>query len=105
MQATPPYPDVPGDNADYIGDIGNPEAIRPRIMARSGQLVGWNDRYAVWCFGFTPGSDAANAFGVAIEGGGLLFVLATRRTGKVRETFQGWGLNMPKAFRKVVASK
>jgi hypothetical protein len=104
-----PYIDVPGDNPNpYFSDnVSLPDrVIRARIMARSANLVGVSDKLAVWCYGFLPGSDLANATGVCIArdfaGGGFLWVLATRRTGKVKATYRGYALDLPEAFRKVI---
>lgn len=96
MQATPPYIDVPGDPTT------DSEWLRSRIMARSGALIGFGAERCVWRFGFLPGSEAANAYGVALEGHGFLWVLATRKTGKVVDTFRGWALELPDTYRKVI---
>ncbi len=97
MRATPPYPEVPGDNYEVIG------LLRERIMARSGDCLGMNERLAVWRFGFLPNSEAANAYGVAVEDGeGFLWILATRKTGKVRASFRGYALDLPREFRTVI---
>ena len=99
MRATPPFPEVPGDN-EHANDIWG---TRERIMARSGDIVGFTAREVVWRFGFLPGSEAANAYGVAInDGEGFVWVLATRKTGKVRATFRGFAVELPPEFRKVI---
>jgi len=67
-----------------------------------------SDRLAVWRFGFLRGSDAADAFGVEIdeasdpEGYGFLWVLATRRTGKVEESWRGYAMELSPAVRRVI---
>lgn len=101
MQATTPHVDVPGDNADALN------GIRPRIMGRSGECVGMTNELAVWRFGFLPDSESADAFGVRIDSPreGFLWVLATRRTGKVRETYRGYAIELPAGFRRVIGKE
>lgn len=121
MRPVQPTIEVPGDNADELhlpGRSGD-EVMRQRIMARSGNVVGMSVDHVVWRFGFCSGSEAANAFGVEItevtpadtEGEsepptpnqyGFLWVLATRRTAKVKATFRGYALELPDEFRKVI---
>lgn len=87
MRATPPYPSVPDDNAD-------------RIMARSGTLMGMSDRYGVWRFGFSKGSDSAKAHGVSTPH--FLWVIATRKTGKVWLEQYGNYTELDPMFQKVM---
>jgi hypothetical protein len=72
-----------------------------RIMARSGAIVGFSRTRAVWRFGFLPGSDSAQAHGIAADE--FLFVLADYR-GEILATFNGFALNLPKRFKKVIDS-
>lgn len=123
---TMPYVNVPGDNPDACRVCGKvladgetwaypadckgggrhnfqipPGTIRPRIMARSGQLRGFDRKHAIWVFGFLPGSDCALAFGVSVDR--LLWVKATRKTAKVAETWEGFATDLPPSFRKVIS--
>lgn len=91
MQATLPHLDV------IVGD--SPDSI----MSRSADLVGMTDKHAIWRFGFLPHSEAATAYGCAIsDGEGFVWVLATRRTGKVLDTCRGYALDLPARFRRVI---
>jgi hypothetical protein len=80
------------------------------IMHRTGELLGVSKDLAVWRFGFVEGSEAANAYGCHIpadpETGaiGFLWVLATRRSGKVKETIRDWAVNLPDNFHQVINS-
>jgi hypothetical protein len=81
--------------------------VRAKIMARCGECVGMNDKLAVWRFGFSPGSEAARAYGLFIDKGeevspGFMWVLATRKTGVVKDTFFGYAIELPAKFRKVI---
>lgn len=87
MQPIQPYPKVAGDSPE-------------RIMSRSGALTGLTRTRAVWRFGFLPGSPAALAYGCAYTGKGFLFVLCDKR-GKVLETFDGWGAELPDHFQRI----
>lgn len=87
MRAVMPYIELEGD------DDG-------RIMARSGQFRGMDKTKAVWIFGFIKNSPFAEAFGVHTDN--FTFVLATRKTGKVKETFEGFAFQLPATFRKVL---
>lgn len=100
MQAVRPHVDVPGDNAGYL----NQGHTHPLIMARSGDLVGFDADLAVWRFGFTNGSEAARAYGVSLPNTvvGFVWVLATRKTGKVREHFIGYSTQLPAPWRNVI---
>ena len=105
MQATIPHVEVPGDNES-------------RIMARDGHCIGMSDKLAVWRFGYVfnrvqEGFEYrghAEAHNVSIEDSaafgveyyGFLWVLATRRTGKIRDTCRGWAIDLPKQFLKVI---
>jgi hypothetical protein len=94
MQAAIPWIEVPGDNEE-------------RIMARSGSCVGMNPTLAVWRFGFMIMSETGIAHNVAIkstgsEEYGFLWVLATRKTGKVKQTFRGFAIELPSKFRQVI---
>jgi hypothetical protein len=94
MKAVNPYVEVPGDNSE-------------RIMARSGDCVGMNPTLAVWRFGFMITSEAGIAYNVAIkstgsEEYGFLWILATRKTGKVRDSFRGFAIELPDKFRQVI---
>ena len=101
MKAVNPWPDVPGDNKADI-PLGRGAVIRENIMARSGTLVGMNRTHALWRFGFTRGSEAADAFRTHIESDGFLWVLATRKTGKIKETTTGFALELPDNFSEVM---
>lgn len=105
MKAVKPYVEVPGDNPVDKG------YVRARIMARCGDLAGMTDSLAVWRFGFSPDSEAARAYGVKIPTvgksskktwPGFMWVLATRKTGKVKEIFFGYAIELPDHFRKVI---
>jgi len=97
MQATIPYVQVPGDNES-------------RIMARDGNCVGMSDKLAVWRFGYCFNRigegfeyiSHAEAHGVSIEGNAFMWVLATRKTGKIKATHFGFAFELPRDFRKVI---
>ena len=128
MIAVPPYPNVPGDNESEVTRhtiINVAYTVRARIMARTGVCRGMNAERAVWCFGFVKHSESAKAFGVSIEeptcayhvdngrqsdslddpcacADGFLWILATRKTGKIVSTFRGYALDLPAAYRAVI---
>jgi len=97
MQATIPSVEIPGDNES-------------RVMARDGRCIGMSDRQAVWRFGYIYKSQHALAHGVTIQENltiedaevGYLWVLATRRTGKVRSSFRGYAIDLPHRFKQVI---
>lgn len=96
MQATTPFVEVPGDNASTI-------------MARSGTCLGMNPTLAVWRFGFAPGSEASRMHNVWLHNEddgpgwqGFMWVLATRKTGKVKDTFRGYAVHLPRKYRNVI---
>lgn len=65
--------------------------------------MGMNPTLAVWRFGFTPKSDAARAYGTYIDDGMLfVWILATRKMGKVRQIARGAAIELPQNFRKVM---
>jgi hypothetical protein len=99
MKAVMPYVEVPGDNEEIINNW-----LRPRIMGRGGTCMGMTNNLAVWRFGAMPGSEFATAYGVSLpeHNGGFLWVLATRKTGKIRETFNGYAIELPTKFRNVI---
>lgn len=106
MRFMSPHVDVPGDNAEPI-TLPDGSELRARIMGRSGDLVGGNSQEAVWRFGFLPESESAHAYGVSIperrdEGHGFMWVLATRKTGHVREVFHGYAVELPANFNGVI---
>lgn len=110
MRAMIPYPEIPGDNAEPIliprwNNPASPVEIRPMIMTRSGDCLGMTETLAVWRFGFRPGSEAAGAYGVSLpeDFSGFVWVLATRKTGKVKEIFNGFAFEIPAHFRKVIS--
>lgn len=85
-----PYPDIPGDSED-------------KIMARTGEMLGFDKNFSVSRFGFIPGSIEAQAHGVCIpDNQGFVWVLATRKTGKIKDTFRGYALELPARFRNVI---
>lgn len=88
MRACTPYPEIIGDNDE-------------RVMARSGSLVGFNLTHAVWRYGFLPESESAKVHGVN-SGSGFVWVLATRKTGKIKEAYHGFALELPRNFREVI---
>lgn len=125
--AVMPHIDIPGDNThERVLEAFPPyrQVLRTRIMARSGNLHGFDDNLAVWAFGFDERSEAAAAYGVSMSSDygdisenqspdeiaeqverasvGPLWVLATRRTGKVKETWRGPFIHLPAAFKRVV---
>jgi hypothetical protein len=71
-------------------------------MARSGELVGASRSRAVWRFGFLPGSDAANAYGVSTEE--FLWALADRH-GKILSTFLGFAVQLPNRFKRIISCR
>lgn len=101
MRAAKPYVDVPGDNPQEPPDK---IWLQPRIMARGGDLVGMNREFAVWRFGFRPGSEASTAYGISLPEGypGFLWVLATRKTGKIKESWIGYAIDLPAKFRNII---
>lgn len=98
MRAARPYIEIPGDNETDLG------FVRPRIMARGGELMGIYKDEAVWRFGAIPDSEFANAYGVSLPQNypGFVWVIATRKTAKVRETWTGYALNLPTRFRNII---
>lgn len=97
MRWISPHIDVPGDNP-RSDDLEHPG----RIMARSGDFLGGNERQGAWRFGFGAGSESAEAYGVHFTGRGFLWVLATRKTGKVLDTCEGFAVELPETFTKVI---
>ena len=93
MQATTPHTLVPGDN-------------ELQIMARSGTCVGLSNRLAVWRFGYVQKSLEASDHMVSIEennmGHGFLWILATRKTGKIKDRFRGYAVELPTKYRQVL---
>ena len=97
MQATIPHVEVPGDRDN-------------RLMARDGHCMGMSDKLAVWRFGYIFGSHLAmysgcyitneTAFGTEYHG--YLWILATRKTGKIKERFRGYATDLPKEFKRVI---
>jgi len=63
----PTLTDIPGDTSDFV-------------MGRSGELVGFSKRLAVWRYGFLGGSDMAAAFQVYTAG--FIWIMATHK-GKI----------------------
>jgi hypothetical protein len=127
LNAATPYVEVPGDNLDeielvttYQDETTTTQRVRLRIMGRSGSLMGISGRYfgtfgkyggiqrvepdlAVWRFGFHSGSEQAKAYGVSMpDGQGFMWVLATAKTGKVKEIWYGYALDLPDNFRRVI---
>lgn len=100
MQATTPYVEVPGDNKE--GYDHHDVHVRERIMGRAGSCVAMSHTLAVWRFGFSRNSESAMAYGVYTEIDGFLWVLATRRTGKIKEQWTGYAINLPPKYRKVI---
>lgn len=110
MKAAMPHVVVPGDNelmiTHFCSHFENID-IRPNLMARNGTCMGMNRDTAVWRFGQMVESEAARAYGVNIVendevGYGFLWVLATRKTGKVLREWRGYAIQMPKKFRQVI---
>lgn len=98
MFAMLPHCEVPGDNKQ-----DRPVGLRANIMARSGSCVGMTEELSVWRFGFLPGSESATAYGVAVDDGqDFVWVLATRKTGKVKEIARGWAIQLPDNFRTIM---
>lgn len=113
MEATPPSVDILGDNfteikmgtsCDNSGYVTVKATrhwtLRPRIMARSGVCLGMNKTHAVWRFGFSKGSECADAFGVHTPE--YLWVVATRKMGKPSAMFQGVYIELPEHFKKIL---
>jgi len=90
MQAVMPYVEVSNDDPEVT------------LMARDGSCVGMSDKLAVWRFGYLPDSPKAIQSGCYIIGHGYFWVLATRKTGMVKEAFSGYALELPANFRKVI---
>jgi len=86
MQVIKPTVEIKGDSAD-------------NIMARAGEIVGFSKSLVVWRFGFLPGSDSAKAFSVAADQ--FHWVLADFK-GESIETFDGFGIELPEDFRRVI---
>lgn len=103
MRATPPHINVPGDN-DTMLTLPSGRKLGEHIMGRSGDLVGMTTREAVWRFGFGPNSESAGAFGVSLpeDFKGFLWVLATRKTGKIKDTCDGMWVELPSNFKRVI---
>ena len=88
---------VPGDNED-------------RLMAKMGEIVGYDDNLVVWRFGFAPNSPLAEATGLEVRDwdsddeyeGGFVWAIATRKTGSVREVFRGFAIELPNSFQRVI---
>lgn len=93
MRAAAPYPRVPGDSEDGK-------------MRRSGTLMGMSNTLAVWRFGWSEESERGYESDVYItetkEGYGFLWVLATRKTGKIQEEWRGYALGLPLQYRSVL---
>lgn len=76
------------------------------IMHHHGECMGFSKDRAVWRFGFVATSKLARAFDCSITTGdnehGFAWVIATRRTGVVIETWRGWANNLPDKFKRVI---
>lgn len=99
MKAMKPFVEIPGDNEHDINGF-----VHPHIMARTGELMGIYRNEAVWRFGATSDSEFAKAYGVSLPTGfpGFVWVLATRKTAKIRETWIGYAIELPARFRNVI---
>lgn len=71
------------------------------VMAHDGECMGMSTELALWRFGWSATSPYAKVFNCHYTGDGFLWVLATRRAGKVKETWSGFALHMPPHFRAV----
>ena len=78
------------------GDFDN------RIMARSGQIVGYTKNRIVWLFGFCYHSEQAKAHGCASTT--LAWVLTTPN-GNTLARFDGFAMDLPQRFRRVIDGK
>jgi hypothetical protein len=96
MKATWPEIRVPGDGPDPTG-VNN-------VMWRSGDCMGMTRHDAVWRFGFIHNSPAAIAYGVSLpeDYKGYLWVLAIRKTGKIKDFWSGYAKDLPDDFRMVM---
>lgn len=74
---------------------------KDRIMARSGEIVGFSKTRVVWRFGFMPDSDMARAFNASCDS--FTWVIAGYN-GRIFDTFKGYGLNLPERFKKIIES-
>lgn len=83
----PTITDIPGDNSDCV-------------MGRSGELVGFNRRLAIWRYGFLNGSDMHYAF--AVRTAGFTWIMATHK-GKVLDRADNiLAFSLPQSWHDVI---
>jgi hypothetical protein len=76
--------------------ISIPEDREDGIIARSGDIVSWNNKLVLWRFGFLPESDSAKAYGVSTPS--FTWVIADY-DGNIEETFVGFAYELPPRFQ------
>lgn len=86
------------------------QAIRPfvtvtndtesRIMARSGEIVGFSKSRVVWRFGFLPGSDSARAFGASTDG--FLWVISDYNGKVLEQTGYCSAMDLSPRYHKII---
>lgn len=66
-----------------------------RIMARSGDVVGWSGDRIIWRFGFLRDSDMYIHFKICIDN--FIWIIANKK-GKILDRFEGYAIELPKKF-------
>jgi hypothetical protein len=87
----------------YMPHVKVPNDTKDKIMARSGELVGFSKTRAVWRFGFMDGSEDARVYGSHVPEG-YRWAL-TNVVGKPLEWFDGYAYELPKRFQKIIKAK
>lgn len=92
MKPITPNVTVPGDRED-------------RIMARSGDILGWNLTRVVWRFGFMPDTDLAKVYGCHYTGSGIFLFVLTTVDGKILAKHDGFGGDLPERFNRILETE
>lgn len=73
-----------------------------RIMARTGELVGFSKHRALWRFGFLANSEHALAFDISTDA--FTWILVNHEGKPLAEARGSW-FEIPERFKKVVDAK
>lgn len=86
----PTLSDIPGDSPNYI-------------MGRSGELVGFNNRKAVWRYGFLTGSEMAEAFNVHTSA--FIWIIADHDGEIIDRLNNVLAIELPQEWRNIIEGK